>query len=119
MPTERPSSQAPPSSPDQRRSQRVLLVVPVDVTWTREDGVRVKEPAETEVVNAHGALLRVNVRLPLKMEVVLTNRQTQQSTRARVVRNYPPREDGKLPIAFELLEARETFWGVSIPFRTR
>ena len=112
MPPERPSSQASPASPNRRRSQRALLVIPVDVAWTKEDGVRVKEPAETEVVNAHGALLHLNVRLPLKMEVVLTNRLTQQSTRARVVRRW---EDGKLRIAFELVEASEMFWGVSIP----
>ncbi len=119
MPPERPNSQASLASPNQRRSQRALLVIPVDVAWTKEDGVRVKETAETEVVNAHGALLCLDVRLPLKMEVVLTNRLTQQSTRARVVRKYLPREDGKQRIAFELVEASETFWGVSIPSRTR
>jgi len=98
-----------------RRSDRVFLVVPVDVMWMRPDGQRATESAETEVVNGHGALLRMRANLPLKTNVVLTHRVTQQSTSARVVGSYPAQEDGKLRIAVGLEEPSGAFWGVSIP----
>jgi hypothetical protein len=81
----------------------------------RQAGVRVKESAETEEVNAHGALLRMSAPLPLKTLVVLTHRITNKSTPAQVVRVSAAQEDGKLRIAVELEEPSETFWGVSIP----
>jgi hypothetical protein len=81
----------------------------------KQGGERVKEAAETEEVNAHGALLRMRAHLPLKTLVVLTHRITNKSTAARVVRTSPAQEDGKLRIAVELDEPSETFWGVSIP----
>jgi hypothetical protein len=91
------------------------LVVPVDVAWVKQGGVRVKESAETEEVNAHGALLRMSAPLSLKALIVLTHRITNKSTPARVVRTGTPQEDGKVRVAVELEEPSETFWGVSIP----
>jgi hypothetical protein len=81
----------------------------------RQDGVRVKESAETEEVNAHGALLRMSAHLSLKTLVVLTHRITNKATPAQVVRVSAAQEDEKLRIAVELEEPSETFWGVSIP----
>jgi hypothetical protein len=81
----------------------------------KQGGVRVKEAAETEEVNAHGALLRMKSHLPLNTLIVLTHRITNQSTPARVVRSCPAQEDGNPRIAVELEEQSETFWGVSIP----
>jgi len=78
-------------------------------------GVRAQEAAETEEVNAHGALLRTTSHLPLNTLVVLTHCITGQSTPARVLRACPAQEDGKPRIAVKLEEESETFWGVSIP----
>lgn len=100
---------------NRRKSDRVFLVVPVDVMWMRADGQRATESAETEVVNAHGALLRMRANLSLKTNVVLTHRVTKQSTSARVVGTYPAQEDGKLRIAVGLEEPSGSFWGVTIP----
>ncbi len=115
MPAGRPRSQTPQTQQERRRSERVLLVVPVDVAWVKQGGARVQESAETEEVNAHGALLRMSAPLPLKTLVVLTHRITNKSTPAQVVRTCPGQEDGKPRIAVELEEPSETFWGVSIP----
>lgn len=115
MPVQPQADSNPAAAENRRRSQRVYLVVPVDVVWTRSDGLRVREPAHTEVVNAHGALLRIDAKLHLGTEVQLIHRKTHNSTRARVVNIYPPEKDGVPRIAFELTEPSETFWGVSIP----
>lgn len=115
MPVQQQANSSQAAAENRRRSQRVFLVVPVDVVWTRSDGLRVREPAHTEVVNAHGALLRIDAKLPRGAEVQLIHRKTHNSTRARVVSMCPAEKDGVPRIAFELAEPSETFWGISIP----
>lgn len=111
MPTRDPAT-TPPAE-NRRRSQRVFLVIPIDVVWRRSDGVRVRESAHTEVVNAHGALLRINIHLPRGTEVELIHHKTRQSTRAHVVATYPTQPDGVPRIAVELSVPSATFWGVT------
>jgi len=48
-----------------RRSQRVVVGVPVEVLSARDSGEQVCQPAWTEVVSAHGALLRLETPIPL------------------------------------------------------
>jgi hypothetical protein len=89
------------------------LVVPLDVVWRRSDGVRVRESAHTEVVSAHGALLRINLHLPRGTEVELIHHKTRQSARAHVVATYPNQPDGVPRIAVELSVPSSTFWGLT------
>lgn len=97
-------------------SNRVLLVVPVEVAWnSKRGGIHSKETAETEEINAHGALLRMRAAVPIQTLVVLTHRKTRRTTWGRVVRTSPERIDGKLQIAVEVDEPSERFWGVTIP----
>lgn len=100
---------------ERRRSQRVLLVVPVQVVWKSDDGVEVKENAETEVVSAHGALLRMKAPITLAREVQIIRASQRLSASARVVGMYPARADGLVRVAVELGVPSETFWGVTIP----
>ncbi len=110
------TAKIPPSGVERRRSQRVLLVIPVEVAWTTKEGQRFKEDAETQVVNAHGALLRMKTALAISAEVELTRPRTRQSTRARVVwTGDVVEEDEMTRVAVELAVPSETFWGVSIP----
>lgn len=111
-----PTANTPPSGAERRRSQRVLLVIPVEVAWSTREGLRVQEHAETEVVNAHGALLRMKTLLPISEEVELIRPRTSQLTRARVVwAGDVAEEDEMTRVAVELAVPSETFWGVSIP----
>jgi len=48
-----------PKGKGRRRSQRIYLLIPLQVTWITIEKAQIKEPAETEEVNAHGALLWV------------------------------------------------------------
>lgn len=96
-------------------TDRVLLVIPVEVTWVAAGGVKVTEHATTEVISAHGTLLRMRTRLPRSSEVQLRRPRTRESTSARVVDIYPSHEDGWVRIVVELAVPSESFWGVSIP----
>ena len=111
------AAQTQPFAVEQRRSQRVLLVIPLEVAWTRQDGVRVIEHAQTEIVNRHGALLHVETPIPIATQVKLLRPRQGLSTPARVVDKYPHQQDGLSRIAVELSVPSEKFWGLSFPSR--
>ncbi len=96
---------------EHRRSQRVLIVIPVEVSWIAEDGTRIRIQAETEVVSTHGALLRTknNPILPNKVEII--HLKTGFSAVARLVDIYPQDDQGVWRFALELAIPSETFWG--------
>jgi len=109
------STPAPPSYANRRRSQRVLLVIPVEIVWTSGQGLRVQEHAETEVVGAYGALLRMKTRLAMGSRVQIRQPRTGLSAEARVVNVSSPQQDGLVRIAIEFAVPDEAFWGIKIP----
>ncbi|HEY1468807.1 MAG TPA: hypothetical protein VGF61_07170 [Candidatus Acidoferrum sp.] len=50
---------------NRRRSQRVLLRIPIQVIARGPDGVHVSESTNTVVVNAHGGLIYLNLPVTL------------------------------------------------------
>ena len=105
-----------PTDTEQRRSQRVHLVVPLNVVWSTPDGVRHNEPAKTEVVNAYGGLLQMKEPYPGFKEVVeLSHSSTARSCKGRVVWIFEPEDGKQARIAIELAVASQAFWGVSFP----
>ncbi len=105
---------ANPTQTERRRSQRVHLAIPVEVGW-QEDHEHVSEHAETEVLNAYGALLRMKPHLPIPIDVELSRPREGLSTPARVVGFREPTPKGLLGVAVELAAPSETFWGISFP----
>jgi hypothetical protein len=106
---------ASPTLVERRRSQRVHLAIPVEVGWTQEDGAQVNEHAETEVLNAYGALLRMKPHFPIPIDVELSKPREGLSTPARVVGFREPTPKGLLGVAVELATPSETFWGIRFP----
>jgi len=101
-----------------RRSPRLLWRTPVFVIWEPQAGLKVREPSETEVVNAHGALLRLMTKLPLGESLHLLNPQSQESVAARVV--WRDKESGSdLRAGVELEAPSQTFWGIYVPVQGR
>lgn len=115
MATKLPLADALSPGSERRRSTRVLLVIPVEVTWTTSSGVRVQEHAETEIVNAHGALLRMKARLARGAIVELTRLRTHEKVQARVVFTSEHGPDGLYRAGVELTVPNEKFWGVVLP----
>lgn len=101
----------PPPYNTPRRSHRTATVHPVDVEWKRGDGLKVREPGETEVVSAHGALLRMHAIVPRQSEIILRQLTTHQAILARVVRVDPARADGVPRVAVEFSAPDEEYWG--------
>ncbi len=105
------------SRSERRRSARVLWRTPVFVVWEPRRGLKLREQAETEVVNAHGALLRLNSAIPSGRSLQLLDPRSQECKAARVVwSNSQPGHRGAA--AVELCSPSESFWGIYIPIQT-
>jgi len=98
-----------------RRSQRILLVIPVTVSWRTASGVTLRQHAATEVVNAHGALVKIKTNIPLNSVVELIRPSLNRSAKARVVSCEEPEAEGLVRLAVEFLEPNDEFWGISFP----
>ena len=106
---------AKPETSGERRSQRMLLVIPVTVSWTTGAGLTLRQHASTEVVSAHGAQIRINADLRVNSIVNLTRPSLSRSAKARVLSSTEPGEDGFNRVSVELVEPDDQFWGISFP----
>jgi hypothetical protein len=103
------------SSPEnRRRSERVVLRLAVIVVAEDEDRKQIQENAETQVVNAHGGLLRMRQHLHVGQSFLLNNPQNGSEMSCRVVRIE---EDGMdfYRIAFEFDRPAPNFWPIVFP----
>ena len=71
---------------NRRRSERVVLRVPLQLSAKMPDGKRICIEAHTLVVNAHGGLMDVGMELPARQQIVLTNSRTDRVATSRIVR---------------------------------
>ena len=102
------------SEKDRRRSERVMLRMTVLVTAEDEERRQIQEHAETQVVNAHGGLLRMKQHLHMGQSFLLTNPRNRVDMSCRVVRT----EDEGLEfykVAFEFDRPAPNFWPVVFP----
>jgi hypothetical protein len=97
-----------------RRSQRVLMQVPVRVRGTDSQGNSFEEESETLAINAHGALTLLNARVTSGSKILLQHKRTQEEQECHVVFLGPVRA-GKAEIGLEFSEPRPTFWRVAFP----
>jgi PilZ domain len=103
-----------PSPENRRRSERVVLRITVVVFAENEERKQVQERAETQVVNAHGGLLRMRQHLHVGQSFLLNNPQNSLDISCRVVRIE---EDGMdfFKVAFEFDRPAPNFWPVVFP----
>ncbi len=100
---------------DKRRSERVLLRIPVQIRGVAEDGSAVTESAQTVVVSRFGALLRVASRLKLASPLSITHGLSQQAEEFKVVWISDKQDEGRWDIGVEAATTVEEFWGVRFP----
>jgi hypothetical protein len=98
----------------QRRSQRVLVAVPVSVVLARPSQKPITEKSTTLVVNAHGGLLLLAMKLFAGDQVTVTNPQTEEQQPARVVYLGPQQSD-KQEIGIEFVKPSPLFWRIAFP----
>jgi hypothetical protein len=102
------------SIPNRRRSQRVLLRLPVLIIARGADNQHVPENAFTTNVSAHGALLLLTMRVALNQKILIRNPDTLEEQFVRVV-HVTPAAEGKSEVGVEFLRPAPKFWRISFP----
>jgi len=107
------TSNGPPRH-DRRRSQRVLLRIPIAVIASGPDKKMAREQTHTLVVNAHGALINLELPVRVGQVIILQNPETCEEQSCRVIRvNSIP--GGKPEVGIEFLKPAPHFWRVAFP----
>lgn len=99
---------------NRRRSERVLLRMTVMVLAETEERNQLEEEAQTQVVNAHGGLLKMRSHLHVGQTFLLTNPRNSMEVSCHVVR---VEEEGLefYNIAFEFDRPAPHFWPIVFP----
>jgi hypothetical protein len=100
---------------ERRRSQRVMIRVPVTLRITVA-GNAVTTNAMTVSVNDHGAMVQCTRTFPTETAMELQNDRTSEKAQCRVTRTPIENTDGYL-IPLEFSASIPTFWGISFPPR--
>jgi hypothetical protein len=112
----RPDSSRVIDERNRRRSERVVLRVPVHLSAVMPGGKRISIEAHTLVVNAHGGLLDIGTEMVKGQQIRLSNSKTDIVATGKVLR-VERSEDGRFSIAFEFECPAPHFWPVSFPPR--
>ena len=99
---------------NRRRSERVMLRMRVTVIAQDTERQRQQLEAMTQVVNAHGGLMRVAKELQLGQPMMLVNPQNNVEQACRVVR-VEDMPEGDFAVAFEFSSPNPKFWPVVFP----
>lgn len=99
---------------NRRRSQRVLMKVPVRVSVQAGNAALSEEETCTLAVSAHGALLAVTAPMYRGQRLTLSNPQTKDSLEC-VVAHIDKFPDEQIKVGVEFLLPNPTFWHVAFP----
>jgi hypothetical protein len=97
-----------------RRSQRVLMQVPVKLRGSDAQGASFEEETETLAINAHGALVLLQARVTSGAKIQLKHTRTSEEQECHVVFLGPVRGN-KAEIGLEFSAPRPQFWRVAFP----
>jgi len=103
------------SETNRRRSQRVILSLPVTIrTEGGPKDASFEEETHTLVVNLQGTLIVLAGKVTKGQQLRLTNRATHEEQMCRVATVTPP-TGGKAQIGVEFLTPCPDFWRISFP----
>jgi hypothetical protein len=97
-----------------RRSMRVLLSVPIQVSGKDKDQQDIDEETRTLVVNAHGALISLAAKVTPGQQITVANRSTRKSMECRVV-HLGNVSGGKVQTGIEFVTPCGSFWQIDFP----
>jgi len=99
---------------NRRRSQRVLLRIPIAVIASGPDKKVVREQTNTLVVNAHGALINLDLPVRVGQVVILQNPETFDEQSCRIIRINPVL-GSRTEVGIGFLKPAPNFWRVAFP----
>ena len=106
-------SSGPNSEKKRRRSQRVMLALPVTVSGEGPSGT-FSEDTRTVVVNAHGALITLATKIAQQQMLQLKSPSNSEVQTCRVT-YVGPTTEGKTQLGIEFTAAAPHFWHIAFP----
>ena len=97
-----------------RRSQRVVLSMPVVVFEPQSNRKEPIEKARTLSVSRHGGLMTMRVSVQCGQSLMVTNPYSRVSQECRVVYVTPGKEESR-QVGFEFLGPAISFWNIEFP----
>lgn len=104
----------PSALANQRRSQRILLSVPIVVSGTHANNKTFSERTTTMVVNAHGALIQLRESVALTQKLKMKNVATGEEISCTVM-DINPGNTIVPEVGVEFFKPCAQFWRVSFP----
>jgi hypothetical protein len=104
----------PTQTANQRRSQRILLSVPLRVSGKRTNGTPFVEHTKTLIVSAHGALLQLQEPVEEGQSLNVRNVTTGEEMPCKVA-DLSPGANGVGEIGVQFAQPNPRFWRVSFP----
>ena len=99
---------------NRRRSQRVLMTVPVRVSGKSAAGLPFEEETHTRAISAHGALILVSTQVWRGLRLSLSNIQTKAALEC-VVAHIGKRPSDRTQVGLEFTLPNPMFWHVAFP----
>lgn len=99
---------------NQRRSQRILLTVPIVISGTRPNGALFAERTSTLIVNAHGALIQLRERVSVGQKLRMKHLATNEEMGCTVI-DINPGNTAIPEVGVEFSQPSPHFWRVSFP----
>jgi hypothetical protein len=99
---------------NRRRSERVMLQMRITVIADDTEHKSRQEEALTQMVNAHGGLLKMKMDVHVGQSMLLVNPQNKLEQSCRVVR-VEDMAGGNFSVAFEFDKPNPKFWPVVFP----
>jgi hypothetical protein len=97
-----------------RRSQRVMVNLPVHVKAKNSAGLEISEETKTVSVSAHGALLRLEMSVTKGQTIVLRNPSTNDALECSV--DYLGNtQDGRREVGVSFVQPNRTLWQIAFP----
>jgi hypothetical protein len=99
---------------NRRRSQRVLMSIPVRVSGKTDVGLHFEEETQTVAISAHGALILVSTQVHRGQRLTLSNVQTKAALEC-VVAHIAKYQSSQTQVGVEFMLPNPIFWHVAFP----
>jgi len=99
---------------NRRRSQRVLMTIPIRVSGQSGAGLSFEEETHTRAISAHGALILASTQVHRGQRLTLSNVQTKAALEC-VVAHIDRRQKDHPQVGVEFTLPNPMFWHVSFP----
>ena len=105
----------PPKYEKRRRSQRLILRVPIIAYRSQEQGSPFSEGTHTLVVSAHGALINLAAKVVADQKLALKHGLTGDEQECRVVFTRGNSMIGPTEVGIEFQQPAPNFWRIALP----